>query len=171
MDRFHIRAAKYNDLAAVQSIYNFHVQNGCATWNATPLNIEHFEHLFEHLKAKHFPFFVVEETQTKHIVGYADYANFRAIQGFDQTVELSIFLAKDYAGFGLGSKLLSLLIEHAKNHQKHVIVACIDSKNYASIRLHQRYGFSQTGYMPQVGQKFQQWRDLVLMQLVLNTST
>lgn len=169
MKQFHIRSATYNDLVAVQKIYNHYVTESYATWNATPFNLEHFQQLFDHLNKHHFPFFVVEETETHQLVGYADYASFRHIQGFHQTVELSIFLRDGFSGFGLGSRLLQLLIEHAKANQKHVMVACIDSQNYASIALHQQYGFIQTGFMPQVGKKFQQWRDLVLMQLILNS--
>lgn len=169
MKQFHIRSAKYDDLVAVQRIYNHYVIKSYATWNATPFNLEHFQQLFDHLNTHHCPFFVVEETENQQIVGYADYASFRNIQGFHQTVELSIFLHEGFSGFGLGSRLLQLLIDHAKANQKHVMVACIDSQNHASIRLHQHYGFRQTGYMPQVGKKFQQWRDLVLMQLILNS--
>ena len=48
------------------------------------------------------------------------------------------------------------------------MVAAIDHENQASMVLHEKLGFVQTGYMPQVGQKFGQWRDLVLMQLLLD---
>ena len=60
------------------------------------------------------------------------------------------------------------LIHHAQQQKIHVMVAAIDHANQASIVLHEKLGFVQTGYMPQVGQKFGQWRDLVLMQLILN---
>ena len=60
---------------------------------------------------------------------------------------------------------LERLIEHAKQHKIHVMIAAIDHENFGSIHLHTQLGFKQTGYMPQVGQKFGQWRDLVLMQL------
>ncbi|ANF80733.1 GCN5 family acetyltransferase [Acinetobacter sp. NCu2D-2] len=168
MNQFNIRAAKYSDLSAIEQIYNHHVTTGCATWNTTPFNPEHFQRLFDHLKDHDFPFFVVEETSSQDIVGYADYSHFRHIQGFSRTVELSIFLKEHYSGYGLGSRLLTLLIEHAKRHHKHVIVAAIDSENQASIHLHRKFSFQQTGFMPQVGQKFGQWRDLVLMQLILD---
>lgn len=64
--------------------------------------------------------------------------------------------------------MLLRLIDIAKNQGMHVMVAAIDSENTASIHLHQKLDFVQTGYMPQVGEKFGQWRDLVLMQLNLD---
>ena len=62
-------------------------------------------------------------------------------------------------------RLLEHLIAHAKAQHVHVMVAAIDHENLASIKLHEKLGFKHTGYLPQVGQKFGQWRDLVLMQL------
>ena len=47
---------------------------------------------------------------------------------------------------------------------KHVMVAGIASDNDASLRLHERHGFFETGRMPEVGFKFERWLDLVLMQ-------
>ena len=84
------------------------------------------------------------------------------------TVEHSIYISPNYARQGLGRQLLGYLIEQAKMQHMHVMVAGIDHANLASIALHEKFGFVQTGYMPQVGQKFGQWRDLVLMQLLLN---
>ncbi|MFM8865543.1 MAG: N-acetyltransferase family protein, partial [Limnohabitans sp.] len=50
----------------------------------------------------------------------------------------------------------------------HVMVAAIEAGNNASIRLHQRLGFEQTGLMPQVGSKFGRWLDLAFLQLRLD---
>jgi phosphinothricin acetyltransferase len=63
---------------------------------------------------------------------------------------------------------MEVLIERAKSGDKHVMVAAIESGNAASIRLHERIGFSITGQMPQVGTKFGRWLDLTFMQLTLN---
>ena len=67
----------------------------------------------------------------------------------------------------LGVLLLGALIERAKAGGKHVMVAAIESGNSASIGLHQRFGFTITGQMPQVGRKFGRWLDLTFMQLIL----
>ena len=44
------------------------------------------------------------------------------------------------------------------------MVAGIASENEASIALHRKHGFVETGRMPEVGFKFGRWLDLVLMQ-------
>ncbi len=70
------------------------------------------------------------------------------------TVEHSVYIDPDYARLGLGQQLLEHLIQHAKSQNVHVMIAGIDHGNSASIALHQKLGFKQTGYMPEVGQKF-----------------
>ena len=167
MHHFQIRHATEHDLETILEIYNQEVLHGTATWNRTAFDLNYFKIWFKQLKNQNFPVFVVEDRRDQRVVGYACYDQFRSIQGFQHTVEHSVFLNPDYAGQGLGSILLKHLIEEAQAQQLHIMVAAIDSENISSIRLHEKLGFVQSAYMPQVGQKFGQWRDLVLLQLNL----
>lgn len=163
---FNLRAATKQDLPHIQNIYNLEVLNALATWNHEAKELQYFEHWFDTLKQHNFPLFVIEHIKTKTIAGYADYSTFRQITGFRHTVEHSIFISPKFARLGLGQQLLEHLIQHAQKSKIHVMVAAIDHENLASIRLHEKLGFKQTGYMPEVGKKFNTWRDLVLMQLI-----
>src|SRR5690606_38046066 len=148
-------------------IYKDEIQNGTATWNDQEKSLDDFHHWFHNLTAQQFPLFVAEDLKSKRIAGYADYSSFRQITGFKHTVEHSVFIHPDFARQGLGKALMLELIDHAKQHHIHVMVAPNDHGNKASIVLHEKLGFKQTGYMPEVGQKFGQWHDLVLMQRIL----
>ena len=61
---------------------------------------------------------------------------------------------------GIGRKLLVALISEARRLRKHVMVAGIESRNHASLHLHESLGFITSGQMPQVGTKFGRWLDL-----------
>lgn len=165
---FQIRSATAQDLPAILAIYNPEVQHGFATWNDQPFSLESFQNKLQEFQNNGWPFWVIEDQDNLKIAGYADYAPFRNFSGYRHTAEHSLYVSPDYARQGLGKRLLQHLIEHARRQGKHILVAGIDHGNAASIALHQQFGFIQTGYMPQVGQKFDQWRDLVLMQLALN---
>lgn len=166
----HLRPATLADLAQIVEIYNHEVLHGTATWNDQVFSLADFQQIFHDLANKNYPFLVAEDTRLQRIAGYADYSSFRSIAGFRHTVELSIFIHPQYAKQGLGSALLQALITHAQAHQVHVMVAAIDHDNIASIKLHEKFAFQHTGYMPQVGQKLGTWRDLVLMQLHISHS-
>ncbi len=165
---FVIRPAQIQDLEQILPIYNAEILYGTSTWNSTPKTIQDFQNMLSELNAQGFPLLVAEHSASKQIAGYADYSTFRPIQGFKHTVEHSVFLHADFIGQGLGKALMLKLIEHARQNAIHVMVGAIDHENQASIALHEKLGFKQTGYMREVGQKFGQWRDLVLMQLNLN---
>ena len=165
---FVIRSATEQDLVAIMNIYNPEVLQGMATWNETAYDLAHFKKWFKELQEQGFPLFVAEEINTQAIAGYADYSSFRNFTGYRYSVEHSVYISPNYAKNGLGKLLMQHLIAHAKQHKMHVMIAGIDHENIASIALHEKLGFVQTGYMPQVGQKFGKWRDLVLMQLFLD---
>ena len=165
---FTIRTATEQDLPYILAIYNPEVLHGFATWNDQAYRLEDFRQKLQLFQKNNDSFFVIEDQENLKIAGYADYTAFRNFSGYRHTVEHSLYIAPEYARQGLGKCLLQHLIAYAKQQGKHVMVAGIDHGNAASIALHQQFGFRQTGYMPQVGEKFGEWRDFVLMQLVLD---
>lgn len=163
--QFSIRAATLEDLSSIQQIYNHEIINGFATWNDQAYDLAHYQRWFQQLQHQGYPLFVMEDISHNKIAGYADYSAFRPFSGYRATVEHSVYIHSDYAKQGLGQRLLEHLIQHAQQNGFHSMIGAIDHANFASIKLHEKLGFKQTGYMPQVGQKFGTWRDLVLMQL------
>jgi phosphinothricin acetyltransferase len=65
---------------------------------------------------------------------------------------------------GIASRLLEALVEEARRLGQHVMIAGVAADNDASIRLHLRHGFVETGRMPEVGIKFGRWLDLGFLQ-------
>lgn len=47
------------------------------------------------------------------------------------------------------------------------MIGGIDASNTASIGFHASLGFAEIGRLPEVGLKFERWRDLVFMQRIL----
>ncbi|MDQ5947825.1 MAG: hypothetical protein QG651_319, partial [Pseudomonadota bacterium] len=102
------------------------------------------------------------------VVGYAYAGHFRERSAFRHTVEDSIYVAPELVGHGVGEMLLIELIKRCRAGDYRELVALIgDSCNHASIKLHHKHGFSQTGIMQKVGYKFEQFVDVVIMQLKL----
>ena len=102
------------------------------------------------------------------VLGYATYGPWRPHDGYRHTVEHSLYVREGLRGRGTGSTLLTALFERARAQGIHVMVAGIDADNEGSVRLHERFGFTRTGVLPQVGTKFGRWLDLAFLQLVLD---
>ena len=162
----HIRDAVHADLPAIRDIYNDAVLNTLAIWNEQTVDLGNRQTWFAARQAQQYPV-LVAVNDAGEVLGYASFGDWRPFEGFRHTVEHSVYIRSDQRGQGLGPLLMQALIERARGCGKHVMVAAIESGNAASIRLHERLGFTLNGQMPQVGVKFGKWLDLTFMQLML----
>ncbi|ROQ47947.1 GNAT family N-acetyltransferase [Pseudomonas putida] len=162
----HIRDAVHADLPAIRDIYNDAVLNTLAIWNEQTVDLGNRQAWFAARQAQSYPI-LVAVNEAGDVLGYASFGDWRPFEGFRHTVEHSVYIRSDQRGQGLGPLLMQALIERARGCGKHVMVAAIESGNTASIRLHERLGFTLNGQMPQVGVKFGKWLDLTFMQLML----
>ena len=105
------------------------------------------------------------------VVGLAAFGPFRDIAkwpGYRYTVENTVHVRQDRWGCGVGTRLMTALILAARESGKHSMIAAVDGANEKSIQLHERMGFVQVARMPEIGAKFGQWLDLVLLELRLD---
>jgi phosphinothricin acetyltransferase len=98
------------------------------------------------------------------VIGFGSFGDFRAWPGYRTTVEHSVHVRADRRGRGTGTALLAALIERAAALGKHAMIAGVDADNAASLRLHERLGFTVVGRLPEVARKFDRWLDLVLLE-------
>ena len=160
-----IRDAIESDLPAILAITNEAIANTTAVWNNTPATLEARTAWMRDRQARGFP--VLVATDGGKVLGFASFGDFRPFEGYLHTVEHSIYVAPEAQGRGVGKALLEALVGRARALGKHVIVGGIEAGNTASIALHARAGFVETGRLPEVGRKFGRWLDLVFMQLML----
>ncbi|WP_027897634.1 GNAT family N-acetyltransferase [Zestomonas thermotolerans] len=163
---YRIRTAGEADLPGILAIHNDAVVHTTAIWNETPTDLAERRAWLHERTAAGFPVLVAVDAAGA-VLGYASYGPWRPHEGYRHTVEHSVYVRDGVRGRGIGKALLQALIDHARDAGLHVMVGAIESGNAASIRLHQRLGFTITGQMPQVGRKFGRWLDLTFMQLIL----
>nr|WP_210311800.1 GNAT family N-acetyltransferase [Rhizobium soli] len=158
-----IRDATEADLPAILEIYNDAVANTTAIWNETLVDLANRRDWFAARQARGFPVLVADEDGV--VKGYASYGDWRAFEGFRHTVEHSVYVHREARGEGIGRLLMRELITRAASNGIHVMIACVEAGNAASIRLHERLGFRLTGTFSEVGIKFGRWLDLACMEL------
>lgn len=162
-----VRNAGPADAEAITAIYNDAVANTTAIWNDTSVDVANRLAWLADRARQGYPVLVaVDGIGT--VVGYASFGDWRAWDGYRHTVEHSVYVRADRRGDGIGKVLMIALIERARAMGKHVMVAGIEARNVASIRLHERLGFEDAGLLRQVGMKFGIWLDLAFLQLTLD---
>lgn len=161
-----IRTATAADAQGLAEIYNHAVENTVAILNETLVDAENRAAWVAQRQGDGFPVLVAEEDG--QVIGYASYGPWRPFHGFRETVEHSVYVRDGQRGKGLGRQLMQALIDQAKADGLHMMVAAVTAGNDASIRLHEALGFEITARMPQVGQKFGEWLELIFLQLRLD---
>ncbi len=163
---FEIRPATLGDCPGILEVYNEAVLTTTATYDYEPRTLEHRQDWFGTRKRQGFPILVAVDPSSR-VVGWSALNPYHDRVGYRFTVENSVYVASDYRGRGLGSRLLAPLIPAAEARGLHAIIAAIDADNDVSIRLHERHGFATVGRFRRVGYKFGRWLDVVYMERLL----
>jgi phosphinothricin acetyltransferase len=159
-----IRLVETGDAAAIRHMYNREVLESTVTFDLVPrTHSDQLAWIDEHSGGH--PAIVAADAG--EIVGFASVSPYRSRPAYATTVEDSVYVRRDRHGEGIGNALLSALVERTRYHGFHSIVARIVDGHAASIALHRRCGFDAVGVEREVGRKFGQWLDVVLMQLML----
>ena len=109
--------------------------------------------------AEGFPYLILEIDG--EIAGYA-YAQREAERAaYAWNAELSIYLAEEWTGHGLGKPLYALLIDLLAMQGYINLYADITGSNAGSIAMHRSMGFEQIGRHVKTGYKFGKWHDTV----------
>ena len=157
-----IRPAVVADLQAIAAIYNDAVARTTAIWNDVVVDVDNRRAWLEGRQKQNYPVLVAEEEAV--VVGYGSFGDFRAFDGYRFSVEHSVYVLEGTRRRGVASALLDALIERARDLGKHVMIAGIAGDNLASLKLHTKFGFTETGRMPEVGFKFNRWLGTISLQ-------
>jgi Sortase and related acyltransferases len=161
-----IRHATRDDVPQMLEIYNEIILNTTAVYSYQPHTLQMRYDWFDDRVKNNFPVYVAEENGV--ITGFSTYGYFRSYPAYKYTVENTVHVAKNHRGKGIAKLLLKAIIDDAKEKSFHAMIAVIDADNEVSIKLHEAFGFVETGLLKQVGYKFGRWLDLKFLQLTFN---
>ena len=150
-------------MAAVTRIYAHYVLHSLATFEVTPPDEVELGGRIEAVGRLGLPFLVADGGG--EILGYAYGAPYRPRPAYRFTVEESVYVAPEARGRGVGRLLLMRVLDAcAAAGMRQALAVIADTGDPASVRLHERCGFSIAGRLAGVGLKHGQWLDTILMQ-------
>ena len=148
-----IRIAQQADLPALLDIYNEEVVNGTATLDLHAKTLEGRQVWFDAHNKDNHPLIVAVIDGA--VAGYASLSDYREKEAYRTTVELSIYVARAFRRQGVATTLMSAIIDMARQDERtHLVVSVITSGNEASHKLHDKFGFTFCGNIPEAGMKF-----------------
>ncbi|GGX45883.1 GNAT family N-acetyltransferase [Streptomyces fructofermentans] len=156
-----VRPGVEADLAALTDIYNHYVQSTPITFDTVAFTPEERRPwLLSHPEDGPHRLKVAVAADSQAILGYATSSAFRAKPAYGTSVEVTVYLAPDAGGRGVGTLLYKALFEALAEEDLHRAYAGIAQPNEASVRLHERFGFRHLGTYREVGRKFGRYWDV-----------
>jgi L-amino acid N-acyltransferase len=160
-----IEPATSADFEAILAIYNEVIRNSTAVYTDVEYDLARGRSWFDAKAATGYPFLIARDAG--EVVGFASFGDFRAWPCYRHSVEHSVHIRTDRRGRGMGAALVRELLARAAVLQKHVMIAGIDADNVASLRMHEKLGFTRVGRFKEVGFKFGRWLDLEFLQCII----
>ncbi len=160
-----IRPATLDDAEAILAIYNEQVLTSVATFDLVPRTLEEQRRWLTGRSGAHAV--VVALNDDGNVAGFGALSPYRERAGYATTVEDSVYVAEQHQNSGVGRELLQHLVELARGHGFHALMAKVVGGHERSIGLHRACGFEVVGIEREVGRKFGRWLDVVLMERLL----
>jgi L-amino acid N-acyltransferase YncA/DNA-binding transcriptional ArsR family regulator len=160
-----IRDATLEDAAAIARIYNQGIEDRVATLET---QLRTAEERTEWLAARgpRHPVIVAADGAGS-VIGWASLNQFNPRAAYDHVVDLSIYVAREQRGRGVGDALLGVLEARARMLGYHKLVLAAFPTNAPGMRLYERHGFSTVGIYHEQGQLDGRWVDVIVMEKLL----
>ena len=161
---FTVRPASQPDARNIARIYNHHVDIGGATFD----NVHWSEaHVRTFVSAAAPEFWLVADAGAGGIIGWASARWYSLRHGYRFTLETAIYLDPTSMGRGVADSLQRQLEQQCREHGIHHLVAKITADNRRSLAFHDRHGYELVGIQKEVGQMEGEWKDVAILQKLL----
>jgi phosphinothricin acetyltransferase len=157
-----IEPAAAADARAVADIYNGAIEERSATFETRPRPVEE---IAKRIESSDLPFLVARRDGA--VIGWAALAPYSEREVYAGVAEASVYVAPEARGQGVGTGLVEALTEAARRQGIHKLLGKIFESNSASVRLVERSGFRTVGTHLRHGRLDGEWRDVVLVELLL----
>jgi phosphinothricin acetyltransferase len=142
---------------AVREIYLQGIRSGNATFEQDAPEWEAWDR--SHLQSCRL---VAREGET--IVGWGALSPVSSRCVYEGVAEVSVYIAEDHRGKGVGRRLLEGLVEESEREGIWTLQAGIFPENEASVAIHRNAGFRLVGRRERIGRQNGIWRDTLLLE-------
>ncbi len=152
-----IEALTARDWTAVERIFDEGIRSGDATFETSTPEWEKWD-------AGHLATCRLVARAGDDILGWAALSPVSVRRCFSGVAEVSLYIAGRARGRGVGTRLLSALIEASERAGVWSLQSSTFPENTASLALQQRHGFRVIGRRERIACRDGRWRDVVLLE-------
>ncbi|MGA3057049.1 MAG: arsinothricin resistance N-acetyltransferase ArsN1 family A [Candidatus Limnocylindrales bacterium] len=160
-----VRDAAPDDAPAIARIYNQGIEDRTATLETELRSPEERVAWLASHDSRHPVLLAVDPGGVA--LGWGSLNRFNPRASYDHVVDLSVFVAREVRGRGVGTALLGALEARARAIGYHKMVLAAFPTNTPGMRLYERHGFVIVGTYHEQGMLDGRWVDVVVMEKLL----
>lgn len=157
MEAVIIKPMQQEHWAQVKQIYKSGIATGIATFETTAPS-------WEKWNEGHLPFSRFVAIDNNKIAGWSALSPVSNRCVYGGVAEVSVYVAENYKGKGIGKLLLQNLIAESESNNIWTLQAGIFTENIASVKLHERVGFRVIGHREKIGKLNNNWKDNYILE-------
>jgi phosphinothricin acetyltransferase len=161
---YRMRLATPGDAEPICHIYNQGIEDRLATLETEMRTPEERRQWMAARSARH-PV-IVAETDGE-VVGWGSLNVFNPRHAYRFVADFSVYVERDWRGKGVGTALLSRLIELGREHGFHKLVLSAFPHNKHGVALYEKLGFRAVGVYREQGLVDGRWMDTIVMEKLL----
>jgi len=144
-----IRKANFEDLEAINVIYNQAVNAGFQTADLEHTSLDERKEWFLFHSPEKYPVYVMEKEGG--VIAWLSLSPYRkGRKALESVAEICHYIHEDFQSQGIGSSFMNFAIEEARKFEFKNLVAILLSFNHRSIQLLEKFQFTQWGAMPNI---------------------
>jgi L-amino acid N-acyltransferase YncA len=153
------------DLEAIRRIYNEGIADRIATLDEDAKTAGDIAAWWEN-HGERYAVLVVRD-DVANVAGWASLNPYSHRCAYRGVADISVYVARDARGAGVGSMLLAALEERAQHHAFHKLVLFALSFNVAAAALYRKFGYREVGVFREQGRLDGVLVDVVAMEKIL----
>jgi L-amino acid N-acyltransferase YncA len=161
-----VRPATADDIETICHIYNQGIEDRVATLETEMRTPEERRRWLAARSPRH-PV-IVAETRDAAILGWGSLNVFSAREAYRFVADFSIYVERGARGKGVGTVLLTRLVELGREHGYHKLVLSAFPTNTSGMALYTKLGFRTVGIYQEQGRLDGRWVDTIIMEKLLD---
>jgi len=149
-----IADASADHVESIAAIYADVVRESPATFDIEPPGMDRWREQLDSVDPARGHHLLVALGDDDRVLGYAKSGTFMSRAAYNSTCLVSVYVAADARGRGVGTELYARLFELLDSSPLLLATAGITEPNEASTALHLAFGFERVGTFTDVGVKF-----------------
>lgn len=162
-----VRSAETRDIPAINEIANWYIEHTTVNFDTEPWGLDRRYAWAAGFNRRGVPYHLLVCEHQGRLTGFCCNTRFRPKKAYDSSTETTVYTARDAGMRGYGTLLYGTLLEMLRDEPLHRAYAIITLPNPASIRLHERFGYTAAGLFDEAGWKFNRYHNVAIYQKVL----